>query len=142
MRNSAALALALLLGLAACDDDVAAPLPEVAGEWVFSDLVSASFGECTASGVATLTQSGRSLGGVIDATEGVCTWADGGMDDNSGPVQISTGTVQANTVSFSAGICDFESTSVTDTRIEGSEFCTLNTGSQTFTLVGTFTLTR
>ena len=128
--------------LAACSDDMAEPLLDVAGEWSFADTVTASFGTCTAAGTVTFTQSGRTLGGLIDATEGVCEWADGGSDDNSGPVDISGGQVTPTTVSVTAGICEFTSTSVTDERIEGQEFCTLNTGAQTFVLSGDFLLVR
>ena len=127
---------------AACSDDMAEPVLEVAGDWTFADTVTASFGTCTAAGTVTLMQSGRTLSGVINATEGTCEWADGGSDDNSGPVDISTGSVSPTTVSFTAGICEFTSTSVTDERIEGQEFCTVNTGTQNFVLSGGFTLVR
>lgn len=132
----------MALALAACSDDMSEPLLDVAGDWSFSDTVTASFGTCTAAGTVTFTQSGRTLGGVIDATEGTCVWADGGSDDNSGPVDISGGDVTTTGVTFTAGVCEFTSTSVTDERIEGQEFCTLSAGSQTFVLSGDFLLVR
>ena len=138
----AAFALASLFGMAACSDDMSEPLLDVSGDWSFADTVTASFGTCTAAGTVTFTQSGRTLGGVIDATEGTCEWADGGSDDNSGPVDISGGNVSPTAVSFTAGICEFTSTSVTDERIEGQEVCTLSTGTQTFLLTGDFQLIR
>ncbi|MDH3223201.1 MAG: hypothetical protein OEO23_05755 [Gemmatimonadota bacterium] len=128
--------------LGACSEDPTEPVPDVAGDWTFADSVTASFGTCTAAGTVTFSQSGRTLGGVIDATEGICVWADGGSDDNSGPVDISGGNVSRTTVSFTAGVCEFTSTTVTDVRIDGDEFCTLNTGTQTFVLRGVFSLQR
>lgn len=135
-------AVPVAFALTACSDDPSEPLLDVAGDWAFADTVTASFGTCTAAGTVTFTQSGRMLGGVIDATEGTCEWADGGFDDNSGPVDISQGSVSTTALSFSAGVCEFTSTSVTDQRIEGQEFCTLAAGTQTFVLSGGFLLER
>ncbi|MGI9626339.1 MAG: hypothetical protein ACR2QM_05850, partial [Longimicrobiales bacterium] len=110
--------------------------------WTFADSVSADFGSCTAAGIATFDQTGSSLTGVIDATEGVCNWSDGGSDDNSGPVSLSSGMVTDSLVTFTAGICQFQSTSIAPDRIEGTEVCPVMALGRTFDLVGSFTLSR
>ena len=135
--------VALAFGAIACSEDAVTPAPplDVDGDWIFSDLVTAAFGTCTAAGVATFNQAGESLTGVVDATEGVCNWTDGGSDDNSGQVPISSGTVTDSTMSFMAGICEFTATSLDENRIEGTEVCRVQ-AVVLDSLTGTFTLTR
>lgn len=142
MRDVSVGVLGICAVVVACSESATAPLPDVSGDWIFADSVSADFGSCTAAGIATFDQTGGSLTGVIDATEGVCNWSDGGSDDNSGPVSLSTGTVTDLVVTFTAGICQFQSTSITPNRIVGNEVCPVAALGQPFDLVGTFTLSR
>lgn len=134
--------LAALAGIVACSESMTGPLLEVGGDWAFADSVSADFGACTAKGIATFDQTGSSFTGVIDATEGVCNWEDGGSNDNSGAVSLSAGMVTDSLVTFTAGICEFQSTSITSDRIEGDEVCAVMALGRTFDLVGSFTLIR
>jgi len=90
-----------------------------------------------------LGQEGRTISGVINASEGLCTWADGGSNDNAGPVEISAGEVTDTSITFSAGICHFQGRFVSEGRIEGDEVCSvLDLAGQTFELIGPFSLSR
>ena len=129
------------LAVAGCGDDDM-PIADLSGDWTFADEVTAAFGTCTASGIATLSQTGRTLTGVINATAGECVWDGGGVNDNSGPVDLSSGQVGDSLIVFSAGICDFEGTLVTANRIEGTEVCNVTAIGQTFPMTGPFSLSR
>ncbi len=147
MRRTLTMPFALLL--AACGgSDGTGPneTTSIAGNWTFSDQISAaSVGiSCTSAGTATIAQSGSTFTGNVNATQGLCTDSFGNTLDNSGTNAVSGGQINGNQVTFQVPFCQFTGTisGSPANQMSGTETCTIAVSGQSVTFTGTWQASR
>ena len=101
---------------------------------------------CTAqsAGTGTLTQSGSTFTGSVNATVGVCSDGFGNQIDNTGVITVTGGQINGNQVSFQTPFCQFTGTisGSPANQMSGSETCTIAVSGQQVTFTGTWQASR
>jgi hypothetical protein len=99
---------------------------------------------CAASGTFQISQSGSQFSGTVNQTDGVCTFPDGTVIDNTGTFTISGGQIDGSRISFQAPFCTLDGTISGNppNRLSGSETCDLDVSGQTIRFTGTWQASR
>ncbi len=137
------------IALGACGGDGGtspSEIPNISGSWNFSENISepVTATSCNSAGTAQITQSGSQFSGTINATSGVCSFADGRITDNTGTNTISGGQITGTSVSFQIPFCQLDGTisGSPPNRLSGSETCSLDVAGTTLTFTGTWQASR
>lgn len=146
MRSTAkyAVAVLILLGSTACggDSPTEPQVTSISGTWTYTESFSNSSAglSCQDEGTITINQSGTNFSGSANQ-EGVCTDSQGNTYDNSGSGSIGGGQVSGQSVSYSAGGCDYEGTisGSPPNRMTGPVSCTVAVGGTNYVFSGTWT---
>lgn len=140
------LLLASLILVLACSDSNNPDGPvDIEGTWTWS----AEFGNdeidltCTASGGATIEQSGSQFSGQIVNGTGTCTGAGGsGPFDPNGP--IVNGTIDDDNVAFADAFCDYSGVATGDPvdEVDGDMDCVFIIEGESVETTGTWEMAR
>ena len=123
------------------DDDTA----DIEGSWDWTANISNAELEltCTASGGATIEQSGDEFSGQIQNSDGICSGPQGTFPiDLDGA--LGSGLVQARSVSFEDDACEYTGVATGDPtdEIDGDVTCTFILDDEPAVFEGTWEMTR
>lgn len=149
-------ACALAVALAACGDSTGPAIPDLSGEWLFSEfLILGPEDECLASGNVVFAQTGATLGGTATRVSGCAQFTPLGGSAPTGQVTDSgvtfafglcqhTGTFQSGSRDSIAGTLTCSTTSVTGTwlavRVGPAATLVLTPAARTMVIGGTTSL--